>query len=297
MGVRSGSSPTWTFVNLAQSASNPLRWTGGAPITGSSFEYFVQAVDTGAGNVAVSTNKGFYFAGSPAPPAPTGGIEATLTGPHPTGWFTNGAGLNITAPSGVTVEASVDGGPFGPPPTSITSDGLHIIDLRASNGGTAKLFAPVDTTPPEIIINAPANGAQYLPGSIVKVNFLCRDSGSGVVTPCTGTLANGANVDTSPSPSTKSFTVNAVTDAAGRTTGPVTVHYTIGVRTLVFASQRTSDGDIYSLNPFMPPGFALLRRRQPASPTSSLPGLRTDRRSPSRASAPTRTGAASTSGS
>ena len=170
VGVRSGGSSTWTFANLAQSAGNPLRWTGGVPIVGSSFEYFVQAVDA-AGNVAVSTNKGFYFVGAPAPPPPTGGIEATLIGPHPTGWFTSGAGLVIDAPPGVTVEASVDGGLFGPPPATITGDGLHIIELRASNGGTATLFAPIDTTPPEIVLSTPANGGVYTLNSDVKADY------------------------------------------------------------------------------------------------------------------------------
>ena len=86
VGVRSGGSSTWTFANLAQSPGTRCV-DGRRAHLGSSFEYFVQAVDA-AGNVAVSTNKGFYFVGAPAPPPPTGGIEATLIGPHPTGWFT-----------------------------------------------------------------------------------------------------------------------------------------------------------------------------------------------------------------
>ncbi len=246
VGVRSGGSSTWTFANLAQSAGNPLRWTGGVPIVGSSFEYFVQAVDA-AGNVAVSTNKGFYFVGAPAPPPPTGGIEATLIGPHPTGWFTSGAGLVIDAPPGVTVEASVDGGLFGPPPATITGDGLHIIELRASNGGTATLFAPIDTTPPEIVLSTPANGGVYTLNSDVKADYFCRDSGSGVVTPCTGTVPDGTSIDTS-TIGTKSFTVNGITDAAGHSIGPRIVSYTVVYRPILFSSTRTGDGDIYSVN-------------------------------------------------
>ena len=68
------------------------------PVTGTNaFEYFVQAVD-GNGNVAVSTNKGFYFVGAPAPQPPTGGIETNLNGPKMNGWFTAGAGLTINPP-------------------------------------------------------------------------------------------------------------------------------------------------------------------------------------------------------
>ena len=49
------------------------------PSAGATFEYFVQAVDA-AGNVAVSTNKGFYFAAA-APRRPPGSITVA---PAPT---------------------------------------------------------------------------------------------------------------------------------------------------------------------------------------------------------------------
>src|SRR4029079_11487443 len=42
-----------------------------------------------------------------------------------------------------------------------------------------------------------------------------------------GTVPNGANIDTS-TPGTKTFTVNSVRDATGRTSGPRTVTYTVG---------------------------------------------------------------------
>src|SRR6185503_9203077 len=126
-------------------------------------------------------------------------------------------------------------------------DGLHTIDVRGSNGGTARLFAALDTTAPEIIINSPAAGGTYLPGSVVKADFLCRDAGSGLTTPCQGTVANGANIDTTP-PGPHTFTVNAVTDAVNHTTGPVQVTYNVGIRKILFASGRTGDGDIYVMN-------------------------------------------------
>ena len=245
VAVRSGNSPDWTFADLAQSGTDPKRWTGGAPVIGTEFEYFVQAVDA-AGNVAVSTNKGFYFAGATLPPA-TGGIDGTLTGPHTNDWFTGAAALNVTKPAGVIVQVSVDGGPFGPAPDTITGDGIHRIDIRGSNGGTDSLIAAIDTTPPEIVIGTPANGGTYVLNSRVPADYSCRDSGSGVVTPCTGTLANGANIDTI-SLGQKTFTVQGVTDAAGRSTGPKTATYTVGYRKVVFSSARTGSGDIYSMN-------------------------------------------------
>ncbi|MFL6036908.1 MAG: NosD domain-containing protein [Gaiellaceae bacterium] len=256
VGVRSGSSSNWNFVTLAQSvaqtATKPAHFTGGAPVSGiDAFEYFVQAVDAN-GNVAVSTNKGFYFVGAPAPPPPTGGIETQLTGPKTNGWFTQGAGLNIDVPDGVTVQVSVDGGDFAPYnpnlPPSITGDGVHTVDIRASNGGTAELFVPVDTSPPEVVVNSPTNGGQYVLNSIVKADYFCRDSGSGVVTPCTGSVANGNNLDTS-SVGQHSITIDAIRDAAGHATGPKTVTYTVAYRKILFSSARTGSGDIYAMNP------------------------------------------------
>jgi Tol biopolymer transport system component len=248
VAVKSGTAnPTdWTFADLAQSSTNPARWTGGVAITGDDFEYFVQAVDA-AGNVAVSTNKGFYFAGATLAD-PTRGVSASLSGNQTNGWFTGAAGLHITAPAGVTVQASIDGGTFGTPPASITGDGVHTIDIRASNGGSVSLIAPIDTTAPEIVFGTPVEGGQYVLNSEVKADYFCRDSGSGVVTPCTGTVPNGANIDTS-SLGAKTFTVNGITDAAGHSIGPVTVHYTVIYRPILFTSGRTGNGDIYALNP------------------------------------------------
>jgi len=251
VGVRSGTQSAWTFVNLAQSASNPTRWTGGVPVSGTNqFEYFAQAVDA-SGNVAVSTNKGFYFVGTPTPP-PTGNINATLTGTKVNSWFAGSPALAITAPPGVTVQASIDGGPFGTPPTSISGDGVHTIDVRASNGGTASLVAPIDTTAPTLTLSTPANGAQYARGSVVKADYFCSDSGSGVASGCVGTVPRGANIDTSCASATctKTFTVSAPTDVAGHTGTARSVTYTVVVRRkILFSSARTTSGDIYVMNP------------------------------------------------
>jgi Tol biopolymer transport system component len=182
----------------------------------------------------------------------------SLTGPKTNGWFTNGAGLTIESIPGVDFQYSVDGLPFAPynpqaPPT-ITGDGFHIVDIRASNGGVAELFAPVDTTGPEVVVNVPANGSQFIVNQIVKADYFCRDSGSGVTSPCTvrlpnGTpLPNGATVDTSTA-GPHTLTVDAVTDAAGHTTPPRTITYTVGYRKILFMSSRTTGGDIYAMNP------------------------------------------------
>ena len=114
VGVRSGPATVWKFANLAQSPSNPARWSGGVPIAETQFEYFVQAVDA-AGNVAVSTNKGFYYNGEVAPPEPLPGHvvgRSRRAGDERLVHERSRRSL-VDAPDGVTVEASIDGGAFG----------------------------------------------------------------------------------------------------------------------------------------------------------------------------------------
>ena len=247
VGARSGSASVWAFADLAQSPSDPTRWSGGMPVSGTQLEYFVQAVDT-AGNVAVSTNKGLYYAGAVAPPPPSGGISvAPSAPPPPSGWYPGPVGLVFGAPDGVEIEASIDGGQYGAPPASITGDGVHRVVVRGSNGGTATLFVAIDGTPPEIVIGSPAAGAQYALGQSVAADYACRDHGSGVATPCTGTVPSGDLLDTS-TLGAKTFTVGAVTDAAGRTAPARTVSYSVVYRKILFASRRTGFGDVYAMN-------------------------------------------------
>jgi Tol biopolymer transport system component len=252
VAVRSGPDTAWTFVNLTQSTTNAARWTGGTPVSDANhYEYFVQAVDKN-GNVAVSTNKGFYFAGEIVQ-QPTGTLQASLSGTSHNGWFTSPpVTVNASEAPGVTLQASVDGGPFGPVPPSITGDGVHTVDFRASNGDTGTLVAPIDTIGPTTTLNTPVNGAQYVRGSVVKADYFCSDSGSGIASGCAGPVANGATIDTSCTTATctKTFTVSAPTDRAGHTGTAKTVTYTVVVRRkILFSSTRTTNGDIYAMNP------------------------------------------------
>ncbi len=246
VALRSGAATTWTFADLGQVGSS-ARWSGGIPLpsAGASFEYFVQAVDA-AGNVGVSTNKGFYFAAA-APAAPSGSITVAPVGAAPRraagsrrrpAWSTNG-------PAGVTLEVSVDGGPFaavapGGGPT-VSGDGVHVVVARGSNGGTATTVIPIDNAPPSITIGAPAAGASYTLGSATPADFTCSDAGSGVAT-CTGTVASGTPFSTA-TLGTKTFTVNA-TDNVGRT-ATRSVTYNVIWPFVVFASTRTGNGDLY----------------------------------------------------
>ncbi len=217
VAVRSGAATSWTFTDLGQAAPGSSRWSGGVQLTGSTFEYFVQAVDA-AGNVAVSTNKGFYFAAA-APVAPSGNIdvEPTVTVP-PSGWFAGPTATRTTGPANVTLEVSVDGGLFVPVPQgggpTITEDGVHTVEARGSNGGTDATLVPIDSQPPTITIGAPLDGSTYTFGAATSTDYRCADSGSGVKS-CTGTLDFGAPF--AGSVGSKTLTVTAV-DNVGRTT-------------------------------------------------------------------------------
>src|SRR5262245_9227015 len=84
--------------------------------------------------------------------------------------------------------------------------------LAALPAVAAAQTAP-DTTPPTVTIVSPVEGASYVQSSAVTASYNCTDDTDAVVASCTGTVANGANLDTSaPGPGT--FTVTA-RDAAG----------------------------------------------------------------------------------
>lgn len=87
-------------------------------------------------------------------------------------------------------------------------------------------IVPPDTTAPTISLNTPADGGQYPLNGSVAANYQCTDGqfGSGVAT-CSGTLANGAPIDTS-SLGQHSFTVTS-TDNEGNVAAPVTHVYTV----------------------------------------------------------------------
>ncbi|HEX7309631.1 MAG TPA: hypothetical protein VF232_00495, partial [Gaiellaceae bacterium] len=184
VGVRSGSQSAWTFADLVQSAANIQRWTGAVPIGDPDFEYFVQAVDA-AGNVGVSTNKGFYFAASTAPP-PVGNVDvAPTTTPPPSGWFDGSADVQVTvgghAPEPGTTTVSVDGGPEQPyiHPVHVTGDGLHTVRALSTAGSDSTLFL-IDSGPPTVTIATPAAGAVFTQNQPVTASFVCADAGIGV---------------------------------------------------------------------------------------------------------------------
>lgn len=87
-----------------------------------------------------------------------------------------------------------------------------------------------DTTAPAVTITSPANGATYTQGQTIAASFSCQDEpgGSGVAS-CSGTVADGALIDTATvGTHSFSFTVTG-TDNAGNSAS-VTHTYNVAYR-------------------------------------------------------------------
>ena len=175
----------WHFVDLTQSGATPGTWSAVAPLSGTHVQYFVQAVDAN-GNVAVSTNKGFYYQETP-PSQSTGGVDVQTAVPPPAnGWFDTSTAVVVTvdgaAPAPGTATLSIDGGAPAPYTGSVTvtGDGLHRATAETATGSDSTFFL-VDGSPPTVTFAAPAAGAavdQLAPNA--ASSFACTDAGIGV---------------------------------------------------------------------------------------------------------------------
>jgi hypothetical protein len=188
-------SGAWQRANLACANSH---CSGGGPLTGSTVDYVAEAVDA-AGNVGVNANKA--VARDVTPANDSGHISISLN-PNTTtnGWLTASGTANVSSDDGAGLSTSLDGGPYSPfsvnPSVSVpvSGDGLHVLDVRGSDGSTATFAVPVDTLPPAISIFAPATGGFVLSGD--AISFQCTDAGSGLAptTGCVGSVPNGTVV-------------------------------------------------------------------------------------------------------
>jgi hypothetical protein len=131
----------------------------------------------------------------------------------------NGSGLD-TCVGDVANGADVDTSTLGAHSFTVTAT-----DKAGNHASAVAHYTVVDVTPAQITLAAPTQGAVYDLGQEVAASYSCadEDGGSGVAS-CTGTVPNGAGVDTS-SVGEKSFTVNA-TDNAGNPAS-TTVTYTV----------------------------------------------------------------------
>jgi Bacterial Ig domain len=90
----------------------------------------------------------------------------------------------------------------------------------------------IDTTPPVVLIGKPGNGEVDDVGAVVNASFGCADEHA--LATCTGTVANGAAVNTATA-GIKTFTVHA-TDAAGNSATQL-VSYTVLAPTQTFTAR------------------------------------------------------------
>jgi 6-phosphogluconolactonase len=111
---------------------------------------------------------------------------------------------------------------------SVARDLVGNVEPGKTSAEATTTVTTADTTPPTISITTPANGAIYSANQVVKAAYTCTDAGSGSgIASCTGTVPNGANIDTAPSGTStaKTFAVNA-TDVAGNPASKA-VSYTV----------------------------------------------------------------------
>lgn len=163
-------------------------------------------------------------------------IKATVTGTQgANGWYTS----DVTVTWSVTDSGSQITSKSGCGNVTLTTDttGVTYTCQATSRGGTASQSVTIkrDTTPPKATIVTPASGATYTQNQVVKASYSCTDSTAGVAA-CTGTVANGATIDTSTT-GTKNFSVQS-SDQAGNAAN-TSISYTVGSGTPVASASGT----------------------------------------------------------
>jgi hypothetical protein len=120
----------------------------------------------------------------------------------------SGSGID-TCVGDVPKGADVDTSTLGEHSFTVTAT-----DKAGNDASAVAHYTVVDVTAPRITLATPSQGVTHDLGQQVAASYSCadEDGGSGLAS-CTGTVANGAAIDTS-SVGEKSFTVNA-TDNAG----------------------------------------------------------------------------------
>jgi hypothetical protein len=147
--------------------------------------------------------------------------------------YSQGAVVNASyscSDSGSGIDSCVGTVANGSPINTSTLGNRTFTVTATDNAGNTRVVThtytvvpPPDTTDPVVTLVTPANGAEYMVGEVVVVDYRCSDSGSGIAE-CQGTQPNGSLIDTT-TPGSRTFTVTA-TDNAGNTT-VVTHTYTV----------------------------------------------------------------------
>ncbi len=162
-------------------------------------------------------------------------IEATVNGTHGSNsWYTSNVSIswNVSDPdSSISSTSGCDN-------VSLVTDttGVTYTCKATSQGGTSSQSVTIkrDATAPKSTITTPASGATYTQGQTVKANYSCTDPVSGV-SACTGTVANGTNLNLSTTGS-KIFNVNTSDQAGNKAT--TSISYTV-----IRSGENTGGGD------------------------------------------------------
>jgi hypothetical protein len=162
-----------------------------------------------AGDALTPTAPGVYYLA----------ISAYNWDPQSPGGAIFGRGSGVVGPTGLGASLPVSGWTA---PVDRTPGGAYTIALTGTR-------SCVDTTPPTIRLDAPADGATYGQGDVVTADYVCLDEvdGSGIAA-CDGDVRPGQPIDTA-TPGEHSFTVTA-RDNAGNAAS-VTHSYTVLERT------------------------------------------------------------------
>lgn len=156
-------------------------------------------------------------------------VTVTIPGPIPGGGTITTPQVSITTTVTAAEGESVGVAPGAPfyavTANTIITANVECVPANAQEAANATLTIPVaaaDTAPPSITFIEPNASSVYAFGEEIAAAYTCSDASPPVT--CTGTVANGAPIDTS-SAGVKEFTVTA-TDALGNTTTE-TVEYAV----------------------------------------------------------------------
>jgi hypothetical protein len=134
-------------------------------------------------------------------------------------------------------------------PLAFNALGTFSLDVTAfdaaGNQATTEIhWTVVDTTPPVVTISTPADGATYLLGQQLAVDYSCSDPNGSGVHFCGGDLPDGSPLDTS-TIGAHSFTVEAYDHADNEI--EVTHTYRVAYPFTGFLSPLTADGSATSV--------------------------------------------------
>jgi hypothetical protein len=202
-----------------------------------------------AGNVESIANQTVKV--DKTPPIITG---VPTTSPNTNGWYNTDNVVHFAASDAVSGIDTVR------PDTTISSEGVNqsvtgtAIDKAGNSASTTVSGINIDKTPPQIAINIPANGSAYILNQTLIVDWSATDSLSGI-TSATGTLPNGAPIDTG-IVGAKTFTVNAADIASN--TATQTAYYTITYDFLgILPPVRMDGSSIFKLGSTIPVKFRI----------------------------------------